>query len=173
MTAFVVEDGTGLGNATSYVDTSFADDYLGADWAPDINTKQESLIAATEYVDTRWGGYLKGMPLLSTQPLEFPRINLVNRYNDKIIGIPTDIKKAVCQYAKLYAGGHLYSDPTKQLDKIKSKSTTIGPITTSITYVDGKVEDNTGWLAFPLADNLLRQYLAPVTSRAQVSVMRA
>lgn len=172
MTAFIVEDGTGLGNATSYVETSFADAYLGADWAPDINAKQESLIAATEYLDTRWGGLLKGIPLLSTQPLEFPRINLVNRYNYKVIGVPRDIQRAVCQYAKMHSSGNLYLDPTKQLDKIKSKSTTVGPVTTSVTYVDGKAEQ-TGWLEFPLADRLVAQYIDTNTHTKQVTVMRA
>lgn len=172
MAAFIVEDGTGLGNATSYVDTTFADDYLGDNWAADENAKQANLVSATEYFDARWGGILKGMPLTSIQPLEFPRKNMLNRYNDKVVGIPRDLKRAVCQYALLNTSGNLYNDPTKSLDKIKSKTTVVGPVTTAVTYADSAVEA-TGWRAFPLADQLVAQYIESNTNTKQASVVRA
>lgn len=176
MASFIVEDGTGVVNATSYVDIAFADDYLGSDWAPTLNDKEQALINASEYLDARWGSSFKGHPTTSIQTLELPRTNFTDRYNQNITGfVPAPIKKAVCLYAKSVLAGELYPDSTKLNAPIKSESVTIGPITETISYADAKTNQlNDVWKVFPLADKLVGQFLSTeATAPKRARVMRA
>ena len=53
---FIVEDGTGIADATSYVTIEFSNDYLGSVWSGSvIREKEQALITASEYADARWG----------------------------------------------------------------------------------------------------------------------
>lgn len=157
MPTFLEEDGTGLGDATSYVSEAFADDYLGATWAADSAAKQAALMAGTEYADARWGNKIKGVPLVTTQGLEFPRTGLVDRYGRTIEGVPDDWKKAVCLYASYSVAGTLYPSNQSTAKEVKKKKTVVGPITTEVEYVG--VALATTFLKFPLADRLAKPYL--------------
>lgn len=157
MPVFLVEDETGLEDATSYVSEAYADDYLGSSWAADTAAKEAALMAGTEYADARWGARLKGYPLVTTQGLEFPRQAIYDRYGNPIEGVPDDWKKAVCLYASYYVGGTLYpSIPTTAKD-IKRKKTVVGPIITEVEYQGSAVA--TSFLKFPLADRLVKGFL--------------
>ena len=62
--SFIVEDGTGKKGATSYATVAFFKAYF-ADRAVDISTLSDSaiqalLIAATDFIDTRWGPHFLG-----------------------------------------------------------------------------------------------------------------
>ncbi len=154
---FVVEDGTIVEDATSYVTLDFSNDYLGDDWAEDDDAKQSALMTATEYADMRWGDKLQGEPEDEDQELEFPRLYLYNRYGKSVDGVPDDWKKAICLYAKEADSSTLYPSPSSKTAKdIESKTTVVGPITTTVKY-RGMATDAT-WLKFPLADKLARQY---------------
>lgn len=155
MSDFIEEDGTGVTDATSYVSVTFSESYLGADWAADETAKQAALITASEYCDARWGDRLGGMPLTLTQGLQMPRRNLINRYGQLVSGIPNDWKKACCLYAAKSISGTLYPVSLSSSSKeIKSKETTVGPITTKVEY-EG-TPDSTTFLMFPLADRLAK-----------------
>ena len=156
MPDFIVENGTGISDSTSYVDVEFADSYLGADWASSVDSKQAALIAATVYADARWGNKLKGVPLGYGQALQMPRKGLLNRYGQSVTGIPTDWKKAICLYAKESAAGKLYPNVQPSAKEVKVKRTQIGPITTEIEY-QGSATAAT-FLKFPLADRLASQF---------------
>jgi len=167
MAVFTLEDGTGIADATSYVDEAFADGYLGASWAADSDAKQAALIVATEYADARWGHLLQGRPLVSEQGLELPRRSLYDRYGRAVEGIPSDWKKAVCLYAKESVSGTLYPTPPANNPKeIKKKRTVVGPITTEVEYQG--LTTASAFMKFPLADRLARQY----TTAASGGVMR-
>lgn len=157
MPTFKLEDGTGLVDSTSYVDEAFADDYLGASWAADSTAKQTALMAATEYADARWGRLLMGRPLVSGQALELPRSDLYDRYGRAVEGVPNDWKKAICLYAKESVSNTLYpTPPSGSAKEVKKKKTVVGPITTEVEYQG--VTTAAGWLKFPLADKLAKQY---------------
>ena len=94
--AFVVEDGTGLTNSTSYSSVAFADAYfldrMITPWSLlSTEQKQAYLIRATDYIDARWGNMFKGEPILETQALVFP--------TSAFEGIPEVLKKATSEYA--------------------------------------------------------------------------
>jgi hypothetical protein len=111
---FIVEDGTIVAGANSYIPVAFADSYFadrgGAAWAalPDDAAKQPFLIKATDYIEGVFSLYFVGVPTTSLivpavtpQPLSWPR-NDTDIYTDLVISddeIPELLKRAVCEYA--------------------------------------------------------------------------
>lgn len=67
--AFVVETGAGTPGANAYVTTAFVDGYLADrnretenEWSTQTTArKQEAIVAATSYIDKRWGLRFKGV----------------------------------------------------------------------------------------------------------------
>ena len=156
---FTVEDGTGIADATSYVDVAYAEDYLGTDWVATVEAQQDALIRGSEYADARWGVRLKSVPLTSEQGLEIPRYAMFDRYGILVEGVPNDWKKAICLYAKAQAvNGSLYpTTPTSTSKEVLGKTTKVGPITTSVTYRDAGTAGS--WLQYPLADKLAKKFI--------------
>lgn len=158
MPTFLLEDGTGIEDATSYVSVVFSEDYLGASWAADETAKQVALMVASEYIDARFGRRIQSRPLVTTQGLEFPRYALYDRYGNKVEGIPNDLKKAVCLYAQESVAGTLYPNPSSTSSKeVKKEKTVVGPITTEVEYLG--INSQASWLKFPLADKFMAQFL--------------
>lgn len=133
--ALVVEDGTGLSTAESYI--SVADwkaycDARGKDYTTPAWTDTEieqKLRIATGYIDTirRY----KGTRLLSSQALEFPRDSLSDDGGLAVTGVPNRVKQACAELAFEAFTTNLYENLDRG-GKIKSES--IGPIST--TYAD-------------------------------------
>ena len=76
--AFIVEDGTNVENANAYVTVEFADSYFedkGNSFWGTLTTeqKQQRIVVATQYIDSRWYGQFKGNMFYEKQSLEFPR----------------------------------------------------------------------------------------------------
>ena len=109
---FIVEDGTGLKNANSYVSVEFADEYFStrniANWETYIpENKQKELIKATNYINYvfQW----KGKKKTQEQSLAFPRTDLVDNDGYKVEGVPEVLKEAVCDATlELINGKSLY-----------------------------------------------------------------
>lgn len=159
MPVFVVEDGTGLDNATSYIDVPFADDYLrSGTWAPDLATKEDALMQATEYADVRWGKNINGEILERDQSLEFPRYYIYDHNDVLIEGVPDDWQKAIALYAQQYVkAGTLYpATQTGNAKEIKRQKTVVGPITTEKEFVG--VKSTSSFLQYPRADRLAKQF---------------
>ena len=107
----IVEDGTGLPNADSYVTVEFADSYFSArgvsEWATLTNTvKEQLLIKATDFIDNiyQW----KGKKQFDIQALRFPRVNIFDYEGAEITGIPSCLKQAVCDAALIGNGAELF-----------------------------------------------------------------
>lgn len=153
--ALVVEDGTGLAQADSYISVEQADLYMASmgheAWSTATQAdKEKALLQATQYVDSRYR--YKNQPLKSEQSLEWPRV-----------GLPWPIKRvldATCELAIRALTASLYTDvaPT---DAVKSE--TIGPIST--VYQESK---NGGQVQYALVDDLLR----PLVATGQVTGIR-
>ena len=157
--AFVVEDGTGLETANSYVDVAFANAYFDergiCEWEGESTEKEYHLIQATDYVDQRWGHLIKGKPLVTTQALEVPRYGARDRYGQELNGVPTSWKRGVCEYALASLKGELYpSTSNSDAKEVKKKKTVVGPITTELEYSESSASNQP--LKFPLADKLIR-----------------
>lgn len=104
--AFIVEDGTGLPNATSYVSLDEAEDILvtnihNTSWNALPDDQKEYLLAfATSLLDAKadWNG----VKSYSSASLRWPRKNTVDRDNTPIpsTSIPLQLKQATAQYAR-------------------------------------------------------------------------
>jgi hypothetical protein len=104
---FVVEDGTGLLNATSYVSVEDADDIItmnihaSASWeALTVADKERLLSWATRYLDerARW----KGVRTTNTSALRWPRAGITDRDNITLPGneIPRQLEVATAEMAR-------------------------------------------------------------------------
>lgn len=141
--ALIVEDGTRVAGANSYITLDFANTYhdtLGnLDWAGlDDATKTLNIIIATESMDLIYGGqYMSIMYETTIQGLLWPRYQFMDknfrlRYPNEI---PLELQKAVAMHALNIADG--LADPYPDFngnDKIKQTSTKIGDIVLSTLY---------------------------------------
>lgn len=102
--AFIVEDGTGQANSTSYAEVSFADTYhsdrQNGAWASATTQQKESaLIKASDFIDRHFE--FVSQKLNEQQSLKFPRLqpNFV----------PIEVQKATATYALFALSDNLYS----------------------------------------------------------------
>lgn len=145
--AFVVEDGTGLSTANSYLsdtdaDTYFADHGAPATWTGTAAVKQEALRMATQYLDAVYGSRWKGRRRLSTQSLDWPRINAVDNddYAIAFDALPQELQDATSEAAlrHLTETGGLLPDVDTSSSNIKSERVKVGPIEEEIAYTGSK-----------------------------------
>ena len=99
--ALIVEDGSGLSTATSYVSLADAGTWHAARgntaWASASEAAREvALVRATAALDMH---EFVGLRESNTQALAWPRYNAVDRDGFEITGIPTGLKSAVCAAA--------------------------------------------------------------------------
>lgn len=100
--SLIVEDGTGLSTAESYISVADADTYIAAykgadatwDAATDA-TKEVAARQATQYLDGFYSW--KGVTLTSTQALDWPRTGVYDERDVLIEGIPTDLENATAE----------------------------------------------------------------------------
>jgi len=106
--ALIIEDGTGLINADSYIDVAFADSYFLkrgiTQWAS-LTNREQLIIRAMDYIENNYT-YL-GTKLVSTQSLSFPRL-----INGETV-YPIAIKNALCELALKANSGDLLQDTGK------------------------------------------------------------
>lgn len=126
--AIIVEDGTGVSGAESYLSVATVSAYhaamLNTAWAAATTAQQEAALRkATQYVDHRYR--FRGEKLRIEQGLEWPRDWWPNDWNEWPI---KQLKEAVCELALRALSGSLYVD---QEDR-SVESETVGPI--SVAY---------------------------------------
>lgn len=103
----IVEDGTGLSDANSYVSVEFADDYFSArgvsEWSA-FENKEQILVKATDFIDSIFQWY--GKKEFEGQALRFPRTELYDYEGLAVKGVPNCLKQAVCDAALLALNGN-------------------------------------------------------------------
>lgn len=156
--SFVVEDGTGKVDASSYASIAQMLNYWSARNVDLSDTEAEALqaalIKATQYVDTRWAGHWKGIIATSGQVLAWPRKGARDADLRLLApdAVPTKLVQAICEYAKRALTAELVPDP--KLDpNIVQQTKTVGPVSTSTTYAGGATVETIK--AYPAADMLI------------------
>lgn len=136
----VVEDGTGLSNAESYIsvadaDAYFAAFYLSSDpllsaWsAAKADTGANAEIAlrrSTRDLDVTYSDWFLSDPANTDQALCFPRSG--------IDGVPTAIKHATAELTLLLLNGYDITGPSDRSGSIKSVTEKLGPMESSVEY---------------------------------------
>lgn len=172
--AFILEDGTGLTNSTSYSSITFADDYHSrslykAEWDDATSPQKEiALMMATRVIDTdfRFRGFRK----TKAQALQWPRIRvpdqgvyngygpgwgigLIGTYYDEAV-IPQRLKMATAQGAlDLLRGDRTLESSTKGI-----QSVSVGQGAVALTF-ENKASDR----PMPLTEEVIR-LLSPIGS---------
>ena len=153
----IVEDGTGLIDANSYVDIAYVDEYHrlrdNTLWADsDDNDKASSIIRASQYIDERFtfrGSILNpedqdivpGTPD-GPQGLQWARVDVWNRNGvDVSETVPIEIEQATAEYALRILGDgtgkvDLQPDPDtgEEGKTVSSKREKVGPIEEETKY---------------------------------------
>ena len=112
--SFQVDDGSGLTDANSYTDVAYADSYFldrnNTTWSALTKAQKEALlILGTDYIETTYYGSFRGVVLVDTQALQFPRVDAYG------LEINYDrVKKAVCELALRAKDGDLNKDIDRQ-----------------------------------------------------------
>lgn len=107
--SLVVEDGTGLSTAQSYVSVADAGTYLAAagdtTWAAATDPAREAaLVRATRALDAMYSARWPGVRILSSQALDWPRFDAVDADGYDIIGVPQAVKNACAEAALVELG---------------------------------------------------------------------
>ena len=141
MATIIVEDGTGISNANSYVTLAEATTYFAnkgfLGFAGTDDFKNQNLINATTALDALYGQrYISFLRDEVTQSLLWPREQIWDRHSRRINDdqIPTVLKNAQCEMAVLSQNGvDLYPEGRKS-SNVTGESVTIGKISQSFTY---------------------------------------
>lgn len=133
--ALVVEDGTGLSNADSYISLAAANTYWTAHGAPSSWTgapdaaKEGALRYATRKIDGEYGSRFLGRIAVLTQALAWPRSGVIDADGRSVASnvVPVSVQEATCELARLHLeadlGASIASNVQSQsLDGLGSQS---------------------------------------------------
>ncbi len=124
----VVEDGTGIVDAESYVTVAFADAYWDARTHTDEYTtwtagttalKEGALREATAYLDSNWSSYYLGNRAGYLQGLHWPRTEAIDESGLPVPSLPLVLQHAACELAARAYSARLAADDARG-GKIKS-----------------------------------------------------
>jgi len=133
--SIVVENGTGLASADSYLSVADADTYhsdrANTSWTGTDEVKEIALRKATQYLDSTYNWI--GKIYSTTQSLSWPRVGVLDRQGRDLEGsVPQPIKNAIAELAMISLTLDLVSNTTSD-DYIKREK--VGPLETE--YKDG------------------------------------
>ena len=144
----VVEDGSGLASANSYISLADANSYFEARRNPatwteaDDAAREQALRVGTDYLDAKYGDQWVGLRNTKTQALDWPRALAydLDGYPIETDEVPKRLKHATAEMALRYltAPDELLPDVAQDDQSIASESNTVGPISQSISYQGGK-----------------------------------
>lgn len=136
--SLIVEDGTCVDNANSYISLEDAEAYQKsrnrADWAAlTDNEKIANLIKATQYIDVTYT-WLGRKKYITEQSLCFPRVMIqIDGYD--VVGIPKCLKDAVCEAAYYGFQADLFSVYESEKGMVKrDKKRVEGAVEKEIEY---------------------------------------
>lgn len=167
--ALTVEDGSGVADADTYIDLTYASAYHTkrghTAWAAASTGEQEiALVRATDYIETRWGSRFKGYPEFAETPqaLSFPRVLLRDRHGLLVEGVPENLKRAQAEYALRALEAALLPDPSVSDSglPVARERSKVGPIEEETEYQTSGTAPVV-LRPYPAADLLLQDYIRP------------
>lgn len=145
--AFVVETGSGLIDANSYISLSDASSYVAdhgnsSTWSAAADaSKEEALRLGTQYIDLKYGNRYIGRKATRDQALCWPRLTVVDAdgYSYDSNEIPNCLKQATVEAALRVIEGDDLLGVVENPGTIKREKTALpGPLSEEIEYVGGK-----------------------------------
>jgi hypothetical protein len=154
--SLIVEDGTGVAGAESYVTLVVADAYFDArthlalftTWDAATDAKKEgALREASAYLDAKYGAYYKGLTAGAVQGLLWPRTGAADSAGFALQPVPSELQRASCELAARALSEPLASDDARggKVKRLKAGSVEIeyadgAPVVTVYGIVDGIME---------------------------------
>lgn len=143
--ALVVEDGSAVTNAESYVSIADASTYhttwANTAWAAAASDaiREGALRKATRYLDATYGPRWKGHRSTATQALDWPRSWVYTREDYLVAAnsVPQQLKDACAEMALKALSEDLMPD-LSDTGTVSSESITVGSISSSTTFMGGK-----------------------------------
>lgn len=144
--SLVVEYGSGMSTAESYISVLDADAYLAKQADPvawsgaTVPDKENALRQATTYIDQTYARQFKGSRAKQEQALRWPRVGAIDVDGFVISGneIPSALKRATAELAAEIVGGTSPYVTETSPGETAAESITVGPISISETAVGGK-----------------------------------
>lgn len=178
--AVVVEDGTGLANADSYVSDADCTAYLtnfSVNGATNAYSSQASatvrdvyLRQATRKVDTRYGPRARGRRVNDTMALEWPRAGIVLGDGTRVVStaVPFRVIAATCELALRAAekdAANAHETSALQPDQVETGTVTgeLERIKVDVVEIETETESTGGTTqeVFTVADDLMAPLLQP------------
>ncbi len=139
---FIVEDGTGLPNANSYLSLADANQYFDDHGNPTAWTtstddeKREALRLATQYLDVVYGSVWVDRRANDEQALDWPRAFVTDRDGFAVESdiIPQAIEDATAEAAVRNRAGTALLPDVDTPGGIKREKIKVGPLEEDITY---------------------------------------
>lgn len=163
--AMIVEDGTGLSSANSYLSIADADAYHSnrgnARWTGADAVKEAALIKATDYIEREYGTrWASGYKATADQALSWPRINAWDKAGYAIDNdiVPGAVEQATAELALTALTEDLHAEQGQEKKRVK-----VGPIETEFA------EGSSPGPAYPKVDGILDGL---VRSGSQIPVER-
>ncbi len=162
--ALVVEDGSGLSTAESYLSVADADTYHAAHSASttwsgaDTSDKENALRVATQYLDVEYGIRWQGLRGSSTQALDWPRSNVeVDGFLLSSTSLPTELKSATAEMALRQLSSPIIPDVSDPM--VIEESVKVDVIEESKKYAGPK----TKLKQYTIVEKLIRRLLVQTT----------
>lgn len=163
MPTLIVEDGSGVANANTYVDLAYLQTYAdnrGLVLPTEDTDKEIYLLKAMDYLEGRRSDF-QGSKAVDDQAFQWPRKNVqVDCVDVAIDLIPEELKKAQCQLVvEQQARTKLYPTPRFSSSEGFVTQKTVGPLTKKFS-VDGK---GTVSSSHPIRIASVELFLRPLT----------
>ena len=180
MAHLIVEDGTGLPNATGYVSVSFVNVYhqerCNSGWSAADDVKQAAIIKASEYIDRTYDfqGDRKntGEPSSSTplQALAWPRDDVVHADGFLVDpdAVPVEVQRATAELALVLLTDAL--DPAVRGGRVSSSTEAVGRVSRTRTFGSPGLASNR--TEVPVATAILRPLLGRGASGGYANLVR-
>lgn len=142
--ALVVENGTGLSNADSYISVADADAYHllrgNSGWTGDDAVKEIAIRKATEYLGVRYKRRWFGVKKTETQSLDWPRTGVVDENNYELPDdeLPVDLVRATAELALRSLQGDVFFADQSTPGSVGSYRVKVGPIEEETEYLGGQ-----------------------------------
>ena len=158
--ALIVEDGTGLDDAESYISVDNFKAYhkdRGNEVTLGGSEIEQKLRLATEYIDLVWGPKSSCLPISETQALVFPTEDFIT----DPVSLPIKLVRATAEYAFFAISDLLYYNVDNGSGQgIKRVLEKVGPIETETEYTgSGLNAVGRSRPIVPKADSLMRLLL--------------
>lgn len=156
-----------------------------------VDKQMQCCVRSTDFIEKRFKSRFRGERMQKEQALSFPRLGAFDDDGFTLDGIPSDLKKAQCEYAlraalynvlapdglrnvpsQNFEGEEVSVTPNEQTGSIKSKSVTVGPVKESFTYesMADIIARNSAALSRSTQTNIVNDFIIPEYPEADLLI---